>query len=228
MKLSINGFELDAVYSDDAMHRCINPLLDAICGVCRERGMCVAFIAGVPGAGKSTLAAALCRMLEERGLKALNASIDGFHWPNDYLRAHRAADGRTLMDIKGAPETYDVESLRRSLGLIGREDCRWPIYDRRLHAPVEAKLSAGADAYIIEGNWLMLRGHGWDIPAGAADVRAFIDAPDEVLLKRLIARKLRGGMDEKTAAEFCARSDMANVRLCREETNYSGALLLKL
>src|SRR5690606_11329337 len=64
----------------------------------KERRLVVA-IAGPPGAGKSTLSAALHGLLPEGSAEVV--AMDGFHFDDAIL------DRRGLRARKGAPETFD-------------------------------------------------------------------------------------------------------------------------
>lgn len=86
--------------------------------------------------------------------------MDGYSFPNSYLRAEQAIDhqGRpcTLKDIKGLPNTLDVDALLRDLLRLrtaGREPVLLPSYNRDLHDPVPDSVAIATDCkvVIIEG-----------------------------------------------------------------------------
>ena len=74
--------------------------LVARAGALADGGRAVLGLAGPPGAGKSTLAAALVDVLGDR---AALVPLDGFHLDDDVL----AALGRA--DRKGAADTFDAD-----------------------------------------------------------------------------------------------------------------------
>lgn len=43
-------------------------------------------ISGMPGVGKSTLAAKIVKQLEERGIRSKHISMDGFHYYKSELK----------------------------------------------------------------------------------------------------------------------------------------------
>ena len=209
--LDVNGFEVRARYTRRTVAEVLEPLCGLMSGLHARAGRpLVVLMAAPPGAGKSTLAQALAML--SRPTRTAAVGMDGFHYPAAYLAAHRDGAGRPLASIKGAPETYDLPRLRAALGqlLTGRAD--WPVYDRRLHDVAAESLRLCADVFIVEGNWLLLDEPGWrELRAGAA-LSISLTADEELLLPRLIARKVRGGMDEAAARAFCLRSDLDNIR----------------
>src|SRR3954454_20161878 len=69
-----------------------------------RRGGWLVAIAGVPGAGKSTVAAAMAARVPG----AVVVPMDGYHLP----RASLTADG---LARRGAPDTFDPDALRADL-----------------------------------------------------------------------------------------------------------------
>ena len=86
------------------------------------------------------------------------------------------------------------------------------MYDRRLHDVAAEPARLCADVFIVEGNWLLLDEPGWRELRACAALSISLTADEEMLLPRLIARKVRGGMDEAAARAFCLRSDLDNIR----------------
>ena len=70
-------------------------------------------IAGPPGAGKSTLALAVCEALAGR---AVLVPMDGFHRSNEELVT------LGLRDRKGAPETFDADGFVALLAAVHAGD----------------------------------------------------------------------------------------------------------
>jgi len=69
-------------------------------------GRSLVAIAGAPGAGKSTLAAAL---VDRLGPEAALVPMDGFHLDNAIL------DARGRRFAKGSPDTFDVAGFEAAL-----------------------------------------------------------------------------------------------------------------
>ena len=217
----INGIEVAARYSDRAVNEIFVPLLEKLTAMQRTAGRRIlVLLAAPPGAGKSTLASFLERLSRERaGLCPVQAvGMDGFHRRQEYLLSHTTErEGKTIrmVEIKGAPVTFDLEKLLSALRRVAAgEVCGWPVYDRLLHNPVEDALTVDGEIVLLEGNYLLLDEEGWRDLAAYADYTVSVSAGEELLRNRLIDRKLHTGVAEDAAVRFVDYSDMPNVRLC--------------
>lgn len=101
--------------------------------------------------------------------------MDGYSFPNSYLLAEQVLDHRsnpcTLKDIKGLPNTLDVDALLRDLLRLrtaGRETVLLPSYDRDLHDPVPDSVSIATDCkvVIVEGEELRVLDTSCDFLGG--------------------------------------------------------------
>ena len=220
--LSINGFESDVHFDDGSVRDILLPLLENL----TQRQRClgrrlIAFLAAPPGTGKSTLAALLDRLSrqDDRLVPVQALGMDGFHFHQDYILSHTAVRGGReipMREIKGSPETFDVKKLRSALLAAGQTDILWPFYDRRLHDVVEDAIEVTAPVLLVEGNWLLLRAPEWaSLPR---DFSVFIDAEEALLRRRLIDRKVRGGLSREEAERYCERSDGPNIAFCRAQS----------
>lgn len=216
--LNVNGFDIAARFDDAAVSGIFLPLLRTLTRRQREiNRRLVVFLAAPPGTGKSTLAALLERLSSDTpGLTPLQAlGLDGFHYHQDYILGHTVLrDGAEIPMrlIKGAPESFDVEKLRRALSAIHSDGLRWPLYDRQLHDVVEDAIPVRAPIALIEGNWLLLDAPEWS--ALPRDASIFIHADAALLRGRLIERKVRGGFSREEAEAHYLRSDGPNVLRC--------------
>ncbi len=216
----INGIEVTASYTERAVEEIFRPLLEKLSSLQREKGRRIlVMLAAPPGAGKSTLASFLAQLSEQR-IQAVG--MDGFHRRQEYLLSHTAErDGEqiAMVRIKGAPVTFDLprlaERIRRS---AAGETCGWPVYDRLLHNPVEDALTIDGDILLLEGNYLLLDEEGWRDLARYADYTITVRAEEELLRNRLIARRIKTGVEKNEAVRFVDYSDMPNVRLCLRKT----------
>lgn len=220
-KVLINGIEVAARYSEQAVNEIFVPLLEKLTGMQRAAGKRIlVLLAAPPGAGKSTLASFLERLSRERaGLCPVQAvGMDGFHRRQEYLLEHTTErDGRTIrmVEIKGAPVTFDLEKLLSAVRRVAAgENCGWPVYDRLLHNPVEDSVTVDGEIVLLEGNYLLLDEDGWRELAAYADYTISVSAGEELLRNRLIDRKSHTGVAEDAAVRFVDFSDMPNVRLC--------------
>ena len=219
--VQINGIEVAARYSERAVNGIFIPFLRKLTEMQETAGRRIlVMLAAPPGAGKSTLLSFLGRLAEEtEGVGRIQTiGMDGFHRRQEYLLSHDTVrDGKTIrmVEVKGAPETFDLETLavrvkRVSLG----ETVGWPVYDRLLHNPVEDAVLVDGEIVILEGNYLLLDLDGWRELKGFADYTVSVLAGEALLRERLIARRIKTGVAEDKAARFVDFSDMPNVRRC--------------
>ena len=217
----VNGIRVDAVYSEQAVHEIFVPLLKKLTVLQRKKGSRIlAMLAAPPGAGKTTLLSFLEKLSREReDLSEIQViGMDGFHRRQEYLLSHFAErDGKqvSMVEIKGAPVTFDLEKLTDSVRRVAAGDvCGWPVYDRLLHNPVEDALRVDGKIVLLEGNYLLLDEDGWRDLAGYADYTVFVAADEAFLRARLIDRRMKTGVGEAEAVRFVDFSDMPNVRIC--------------
>ena len=223
-QVAINGIEVKAQYTEQAVNAIFLPLLKELTDRQKQKGKrLLTMMAAPPGAGKSTLAGFLERLSHEHPeLGSVQAiGMDGFHRRQEYLLSHDTQrDGKRIpmVEIKGAPVTFDLEKLTdRVKKIAAGETCGWPAYDRLLHNPVENALQVNSDIVLLEGNYLLLDENGWRDLSSRADYTIFLSADEDMLRTRLIERKIKTGVDEKAAVRFVDFSDMPNVRLCLEK-----------
>ena len=184
----------------------------------------IVMLAAPPGAGKSTLSGFFehlsMEVIPDKKVQAIG--MDGFHRRQEYLTTHTAeVNGKEILmvDIKGAPVTFDIEKLKDKLNEIASGmNCGWPVYNRLLHNPVEDAVFVDGDIIILEGNYLLLDEDGWRELADKADYTVSIKADPDMLRERLIARKISTGCPKDEAIAFVEFSDMANVMLCLKKT----------
>ena len=221
-EFEVNGLNIRAEFFRADIENVFLPLLDLLTKMQRDKGRRIAvFLAAPPAAGKSTL----CCLLEKlsRGLPGLTpvqcVGIDGFHYPQAYLDSHsivRHGESIPLARIKGAPESYDVQKLRRLLENLNAEGQRWPKYDRRIHDPVEEAVEICEDILIVEGNWLLLNEPPWN--ELGCDFSIFLRMGDRSQLERIVQRKMMGGYDEATARDFVENNDWPNIQRCMQNS----------
>lgn len=165
---------------------------------------------GAPGAGKSTLAEALCRELTGRGLRIALLGMDGFHL------AHRALTELGLVEVKGAPETFDAAgyvALLRRLRSPGDATVWAPEFRREIEDAVAGAVPIDPSVTLVvtEGNYLLLDGL-WRPVRELLDEVWFVDVPDPVRRERLAARHRRYGRTDEQAWERTLGSDETNAR----------------
>ena len=163
-------------------------------------------IVGPPGSGKSTMAELL-----GADLGAPVVPMDGFHLPNETLRA------RGQLDVKGAPETFAaadfvglVSDLRDASRVI---EC--PVFDRTIDEPIPDRIRVSPEdvVVIVEGNYLLLDRPPWSSLSDLFDAIAYLDVPAEVRRQRLVGRHVEFGRSRAEATQFVHRSDAVNAAL---------------
>ena len=231
-RAEINGINVVAAYSDQSVSNIFLPFLNSLADLQRQKNRRIlVMLAAPPGAGKSTLLSFLSRLSKERcRLPSLQAiGIDGFHRRQEYLLTHdvmRGGKSISMVEIKGAPVTFDLERLKAGIQKIASgQTCRWPVYDRMLHNPVEDAVTIDGDIILLEGNYLLLEEEGWTDLSAYADYTVSIAADENFLRSRLISRRMKTGVGRDAAVRFVDFSDMPNVRLCLEKSKAADLAL---
>ena len=167
-------------------------------------------VTGAPGAGKSTLAAAL---VDAFGNDAVLCPMDGFHLSNHVL--HEL--GRR--DRKGAPDTFDAAGYAHLLGRIRdhAEDVYAPGFDRTLEEPVAASVRVAADVPIVvtEGNYLLVDDGSWARVRPLLDEVWYVEVDDDVRVERLVRRHEEFGKAPDAARRWATGSDERNAEVVR-------------
>ena len=216
--MEVNGLWQEVRFSEATVEEIFMPLLHELTDLrmTLDRKV-IAYLVAPPGAGKSTLAQFLERLSRERSdevdpIRAL--SMDGFHYTAAYMNIttiERDGEQILMRDIKGAPETFDVDLLVEKIRELRQEGTEWNIYDRRIHDVLPDYWSVEDDIILVEGNYLLLKDAGWTNVRVLADYSVFIDAPKEILRRRLINRKVQGGKSREEAEKFFDFSDARNI-----------------
>jgi len=151
-------------------------------------------VTGITASGKSTLALALTRRLEDMGRAAFRVPIDGFHHAKAirYRRGRESAEGYYR-------DAYDYElllaHLLRPLGPGGNRAYLEQAFDLQTDAPVEAqpKIADAGSIAILDASFL-LRPEIRD----SFDYRIFVQSSFEVAEERGVARDHQslGGIEE--------------------------------
>jgi len=117
-------------------------------------------IAGGPGAGKSTLAAAVAGLCErDHGIPAVVLPMDGFHYSRAELCALDPPNAAAFMPRRGAPHTFDAAKMMDTLTAAKASRAAvLPTYSRELSDPVPGgtELLPSHQIVLVEGNYLLL------------------------------------------------------------------------
>lgn len=166
-------------------------------------------IVGPPGAGKSTLSAALAAAL---GSSAAVVPMDGFHLARGVLE-ELGREGR-----KGAPDTFDpagyislLSRLRDSSG----EVVYAPLFDRGSETAIAAALPIPHEVTLVitEGNYLLHTGGGWEGVRPLLDEAWYLDVPRTEVARRLASRREEAGDDRVAAHAWVTQVDLPNAAL---------------
>ena len=167
-------------------------------------------IAGAPGGGKSTLAAALVGELGPDTARLVG--MDGFHL------AQAELDRLGRADRKGAPDTFDASGFAALLRrLRNREDAvvYAPVFRRDIEEPVACAVPVPCEVPLVvtEGNYLLVADGDWADVRALLDEAWFVEGDEDRRRDWLIARHIEFGKAPDFAREWVLRSDERNAEL---------------
>jgi len=171
-------------------------------------------LVGAPGAGKSTVSAALLAAL---GPLAVVVPMDGYH----LAQAELERLGRA--DRKGAPDTFDsagyVALLRRLRAPAVGETVYAPEFRREIEEPIAGAIGVAPEVPLIitEGNYLLMDaedapGTHWHSVRGLLDEVWYVDVDDALRVDRLTRRHQQHGRSPEAARDWVANTDEPNAR----------------
>ncbi|WP_417835877.1 nucleoside triphosphate hydrolase [Thalassospira tepidiphila] len=189
----------------------LDALADAIRAKHADKGRILVAIVGAPASGKSTLSDRLYHHLGGDKAGAAVVPMDGFHFDNGIL------EDRGLLPRKGAPETFDVGGLKRTLMALRdtpNEDVYVPLFDRTLEISRGSArvITPNHKIILVEGNYLLLDQTPWSELHGLFDLSIYLDVPEDTLRTRLIARWRSFGFDDATATHKATSNDLPNAQ----------------
>lgn len=186
-------------------------------------------LAGLPGSGKSTVAASLANAVNAEAGEAVMMALgmDGFHFSKAQL-SHFPDPVETLKR-RGAPWTFDAEALaQRLLDLRQREtSVLWPDFEHGVGDPLADAITVQPSTRIvlIEGLYLLHDDHGWKC-AHLFDECWFLDVGMDVAMDRLIQRHMAANHQSRDMAmERLAVNDRLNAEIVQKSRGQAQWLI---
>ena len=161
-------------------------------------------LAGLPGSGKSTVAAQLADAVNaEAGPGTMVAlGMDGFHLTRAQLA--QFPDPTAASARRGAPWTFDPQALAARLQALRNDNgdaVSWPGFDHGAGDPVAdaVHVPPGTRLILVEGLYLLHTGHGWNLK-GLFDELWFLDVSMGVAMDRLVLRHMAANAQSREVA----------------------------
>ena len=204
----------------------VKHLLDLLAAT--PRGRVFIALAGLPGSGKSTVAAQLADAVNaEAGPGAMVAlGMDGFHLTRAQLA--QFPDPEAAFERRGAPWTFDALALAVRLRDMGASaslqrgaptqpaaslpSVSWPGFDHGVGDPQADAVQVPPQTrlVLVKGLYLLHSGHGWAV-SDLFDELWFLDVPMDVAADRLLRRHMAANRQSREVAlQRLARNDSLN------------------
>jgi pantothenate kinase len=198
-------------------------LLDRLSAMAQSDQRQLVALAGAPGAGKSYVADALAKGLAQSAAgRAAVLPMDGFHLDDGLLSA------RGDLPRKGAPHTFDLDGFAVMLDRLAADDGRnvlAPVFDRNLEISRAGarEIAPSTRLIVVEGNYLLLDRPGWCDLGRHFALTVFLQVPQAVLQRRLMARWRNLSRDQ--AQTKLEANDLPNMRLVCEASRPADLVL---
>lgn len=210
------------------MDRLVQKTWDKFQDVSASKRLLIA-VSGIPGSGKTTLAAKVSQGLNELHAQQSPAThngsplsaflpMDGYHLSRAQLDA--LPDPVTAHARRGAAFTFDGDSFLTLVKKLREPICPEsstlyaPSFDHALKDPVSDDIAIAPSVRIIifEGNYLSLNKNPWSDAAELMDELWFVEVDFDVARKRLVHRHVKAGIakDEEEARKRADENDLVN------------------
>ncbi|KAK5199971.1 hypothetical protein LTS03_003057 [Exophiala xenobiotica] len=178
----------------------------------KSPGRLLVGISGPPGCGKSTIAAAVVRRLNEEtsssngSCQAQTVPLDGFHYTRKYLDSLPLPHQEEAYIRRGAPWTFDVDGIlsfiqdlaaSARLPPAARPTILAPSFDHALKDPKQndIKISADTSIVILDGNYLLLDADKWREIAPYLDLKIFVNVDPLLARERVASRHVAADIE---------------------------------
>ena len=177
-------------------------------------------LVGVPGAGKTTLAAQWATHLNAAhgAGTAVALGMDGFHLTK--ARLAQFPDPVAAFARRGAPWTFDAAGFVAALQRVRQSAdvcaATWPGFEHAIGDPIAdaTTIPAATRIVIVEGLYLLHVDDGWEQVRDQLDACWYLDTPLPVAMDRLAQRHMQAwGFTRQQADERIATNDGLNAQL---------------
>ncbi|KAF3986993.1 hypothetical protein FT663_04641 [Candidozyma haemuli var. vulneris] len=183
-------------------------------------------VAGVPGAGKSTLVERMVEVLTSCGVETRVLPQDGYHFYREQLARFDNPD--EAFRRRGAPFTFDGARFVASVKRVKAGETVWaPSFDHAKKDPVENDIciEPSAKVVFVEGNYVGLKDEPWSELASVVDELWVVQTAPEIVRERIVQRHLKAGIAKnlEEAAERADGSDWQNALYVMGHTREANA-----
>jgi len=184
--------------------------LDRVAALIASGRRTILGLAGPPGGGKSTLAAALHDAFAQH---TVVVPMDGFHLANVELKRLGRA-GR-----KGAPDTFDAAGYVALLARLAHpragEVAYAPAFRREIEEPIAGSIAVDAQVPLVitEGNYLLLDTGPWAAVRPLLHEAWYVGGDEQQRRDRLVQRHVEFGRTPEEARRWVETTDEPNARL---------------